>query len=153
MYVQIEKIVFVFYIPYGMSNIYSFRNNFDKRNIFDYFSIICSPIERKSYIFHKIWYSIYLLDISIVKYYWKNNPSHHEIERQWDLCVREKGKRKKCPISSPIPIIRHKTRMRKVAIPQVKCAISNASPMECVSWKRITFPSDEFYSQISNTRA
>lgn len=70
-----------------------------------------------------------------------------------ETCVGKKGKRKKYSISSPIPIIRHKTRMRKVAIPRVKCAISNASLMECVSWKGITFPSDEFYSQISNTRA
>lgn len=123
---------------------------------FDYFSIICSPIVRKSYIFCKIWYSIYLLDTSIhniVEYYWKNNPSRHEIEPQWDSCREEGEKKKKCSISSAITIIRHKTRMRKVAIPRVKCAISNASPMECVSWKGITIPSDEFYSQISNTRA
>lgn len=48
---------------------------------------------------------------------------------------RRKEEEKKKRFRSPllIPIIRHKTRTRKVAIPRVKCAINNASPMECVN--------------------
>lgn len=79
-----------------MSNMHSFRNN--KRMIREISLIISLSFVRQSLenpIFSTKFDIAYIFSIhNIVKYYWRNNPSHHEIERQWDLCREEREKKK-----------------------------------------------------------